>query len=85
MRMATEKKSSTDKGKKSDASDEKGYEGIVRVTESIQTQYTLMEKVRAEEPTSNPEGKSDFQRNYVIMSPKRTKKSRPSSIGSKYV
>jgi len=83
--MASGKKSSTDKEKKTDASDEKGYEGIVRVTEGIETQYTVMEKHRAEVPTSNPEGKADFQRNYVIMSPKRKKKSRPPSIGSKYV
>jgi len=83
--MADEKKSSSKKRKETDESAEKDYKGIVRVTEKVQTNYTVMNKKRAEEPSSNGEDKSNFQRTYTIMSPKRKKESRHPSIGSKYV
>ena len=83
--MTEKKKTSSKKSKETDDSGEKDYEGIVRVTEKVQTKYTIMEKKRADQPSSNTEDKSSFRRNYTIMSPKRKKEARHPTIGSKYV
>tara|TARA_Y100000589_G_scaffold279256_1_gene275146 strand:+ start:215 stop:469 length:255 start_codon:yes stop_codon:yes gene_type:complete len=77
--------SSKKKRKKQEDSSEKDYKGIVRVTEKVQTTYTVLEKKRADEPGSNEEDKASFQRFYTVMNPKRKKAARPPSIGSKYV
>ena len=82
-----EKKDASPKKKrgKADDSSEKDYKGIVRVTEKVQTTYTVMEKKRADVPGPNEEDKASFQRVYTVMNPKRKKTARPPSIGSKYV
>ena len=77
----TSKKNSKSAGESTDAS----YKGIVRVTDKVQTKYTVLEKRRAEEPSPNTEPRSGFKRVFTIMQPQRKKKGPPPSIGSMYV
>ena len=83
--MSDKKESSSKKAKKADDSAEKDYKGIVRVTGKIQTSYTVINKQRSEDSDPSTEDKASFKRVYTVLTPKRTKASRPTSIGSKYV
>ena len=83
--MSEKKETSSKKRKKAEDTSEKDYKGIVRVTEKVQTKYTVMNTQRAEEPDTSGDEKSSFKRVYTVMNPKRKKAGRPPSIGSKYV
>ena len=83
--MSEKKESSSKKRKANDDSGEKNYKGIVRVTEKVQTNYTVMNKKRTADSDSSGDEKAAFKRVYTVMTPKRKKAGRPPSIGSKYV
>ena len=83
--MSEKKESSSKKRKSNDESGEKEYKGIVRVTEKVQTNYTVMNKERTDDSSSSGDEKAAFKRVYTIMTPKRNKTQRPPTIGSKYV
>ena len=66
--------------------DERGYDGLTRVTEKVGVTYTVMNKERADLPSTESEGgKSQFQRKFVVMNPTRGKKAPPKGIGSIYL
>jgi hypothetical protein len=66
--------------------DERGYDGLARVTKNVGVTYTVMNKQRADLPsTESKEGKSQFQRKFIVMSPARGKKAPPKGISSIYI
>lgn len=68
------------------AIEERGYGGLARVTEKVEVTFTVMNKERAELPsTETEEGKSQFQRKFVVMNPTRDKKAPPKSISGLYI